>query len=160
QVEVKDPASALLAAIRIKAAIKSVKNLDVRMAIGIGVKSRSSASVIESEGEAFIRSGEQFESLKKLRQTLAIRTGWPDFDRDMNVFFRLACIPMDSWSKSSAELVSLLVTQERLTQTAIAKKLGVTQPAVSERQNRAHYDEIMDLEKLYREKIARLTSTT
>ena len=67
---------------------------------------------------------------------------------------------MDSWSKSSAELVSLLVTQERLTQTAIAKKLGVTQPAVSERQNRAHYDEIMDLEKLYREKIARLTSTT
>ncbi len=156
QVEVRDPATALLAAIRIKAAVKAVDRIDVRMAIGIGEKKYASKNVVESDGEAFVRSGEKFESLKKLRQTLAIKSPWPDLDRSMNVCFRLACIPMDSWSPGSAQLVLMLVTQENLTQKTIAGQLGVTQPSVSERQNRSHYDEIMDLEKLYREKIAAL----
>lgn len=158
QLEVKDPATVLLAAIRIKAAIKSIKNLDVRMAIGIGDKRYSSPNVVESAGDAFVRSGEAFESLKKLKQTLAIKSPWPELDRDMNVCFRLACIPMDDWTTNSAELVFLLVNHKNLTQKAVAKKLGVTQPSVSERQNRAHYDEIMALEALYKEKVSRLLS--
>lgn len=156
QLEEKDPGMALMTAIRIKATIKAVKDLDVRMAIGIGEKKFTSQEIVESGGEAFIFSGETFETLKKTRQNLAIRTPWPDFDRDMNVFFRLASIPMDDWTPGSAELMHLLIRNPTLTQEDVAKKLGLTQPSVSERQNRSHFDEIMELEKLYREKIIKL----
>ena len=156
QVEVKDPANAFLTAIRIKAAIKTVKHLDVRMAIGIGNKKFSSSKVAESDGDAFVNSGEKFETLKKLKQTLAIKTDWPAFDRDMNVCFRLASIPMDDWTTTSAELIQILATGKDLTQKALARKLGITQPSISERQNRSHYDEVMELEKLYREKVMQL----
>src|SRR5688572_5234068 len=61
QIEIKDPADAFLTAIRIKATIKTVKNLDVRMAIGVGDKKFSSSHVVESDGDAFVRSGEKFE---------------------------------------------------------------------------------------------------
>jgi hypothetical protein len=158
QIEVRDPARALLTAIRIKATIKSIKNLDVRMAIGIGDKNYNSHSVAESEGTAFLNSGEKFETLKKSKLNLAIKSPWPEFDREMNVFFRLASIPMDSWTSNSAELIQILTNQPNLTQKALAKRLGVTQPSISERQNRAHFDEVMDLEELYREKITQLTS--
>ena len=156
QLEEKDPGMALMTAIRIKATIKAVKDLDVRMAIGIGEKKFTSQEIVESGGEAFIFSGETFETLKKTRQNLAIRTPWPDFDRDMNVFFKLASIPMDDWTPGSAELMHLLIRNPTLTQEDVAKKLGLTQPSVSERQNRSHFDEIMELEKLYREKITKL----
>lgn len=159
QVEVKDPQQAFLTAIRIKAAIKTVKNLDVRMAIGVGDKKFSSTRVVESDGQAFVHSGETLETLKKSRQTLAIRTTWPDFDKGMNVCFRLACIPMDDWTTTSAELVQILTTRKPLTQKALAKRLGITQPSISERQNRSHFEEVMALEELYREKIKRFMTS-
>jgi len=156
QIEVKDPQEAFLTAIRIKAAVKTVKNLNVRMAIGIGTKKFSSNRVVESDGEAFVRSGETLETLKKSKQTLVIRSPWPAFDREMNVCFRLASIPMDDWTPTSAELIQILTTGKPLTQKALARRLGVTQPSISERQNRSHYDEVMALEALYREKIQQL----
>ena len=156
QVEVKDPANAFLTAVRIKAAIKTIRNLDVRMAIGIGDKKYSSHRVAESDGEAFVHSGEKFESLKRIKQTLAIKSNWPDFDREMNVFFRLASIPMDNWTSNSAELIQILSRHRNLTQKALAKRLGVTQPSISGRQNRAHFDEVMELEQLYRDKVNNL----
>ena len=159
QVEIKDPRNAFLTVIRIKATIKSIKNLDVRMAIGIGDKKYISKSVTESDGSAFVNSGEKFETLKKNKQTLAIKSNWPEFDREMNVFFRLAAIPMDNWTSNSAELIQILANKPNLTQKALAKRLGVTQPSISERQNRAHFDEVMELEELFREKITRLISS-
>lgn len=158
QVEVKDPAHSFLVAIRIKAAIKTIKNLDVRMAIGIGEKKFPSTRVAESDGEAFLHSGETLETLKKSKHNLAIKTPWQDFDREMNICFRLACIPMDNWTPNSAELIQILTNNRYLTQKALARRLGVTQPSISERQNRSHYEEVMELEELYREKVNRLTS--
>jgi hypothetical protein len=156
QVEVRDPSQAFLTAIRIKATIKTIRNLDVRMAIGIGKKEGVSQKIAETDGEAFIHSGEKFETLKKAKQTLAIKTPWPDFDREMNICFKLASIPMDSWTPNSAELIQILTNQPDLTQKILARKLGVTQPSVSERQNRSHFEEILELEELYREKINQL----
>src|SRR5687767_5457605 len=48
QHEVTNPAEALLTAIRIKANIKSIKNLDVRLAIGIGEKEFGTGKITES----------------------------------------------------------------------------------------------------------------
>lgn len=156
QVEIKNPAQAFLTAIRIKATIKSIKNLDVRMAIGIGEKKIMGSKITESDGEAFIHSGEKLETLKKEKQTLAIKTPWAGFDKEMNVCFRLALIAMDNWSPNSAELIKILINNRNITQKALAKRLGVSQPSVSERQNRSSYTEIMELEDLYREKINHL----
>jgi len=156
QLEVKDPVRAIMAAIRIKATLKTIEDLDVRMAIGIGEKKFVSQNIAESDGEAFINSGETFESLKKTKRNLAIKSPWADFDRDMNVLLQLASIPMDDWSVNSAEVIALLVQNPKLTQEGVAKKLGLTQPSVSERQNRSHFEEIMEMEKLYREKLAKL----
>lgn len=157
QVEIKDPSDAFLTAIRIKATIKTIRNLDVRMAIGIGDKKYAGNKVTESDGEAFANSGEKFETLKKTKKNLAIKTPWAEFDREMNVCFALASIPMDDWTANSAELVQILATRRSLTQKALARRLGVSQPSVSERQNRSHFDRIMQLEELFREKINKLT---
>lgn len=158
QVEVKDPTLAFRTALRIKATMKTVKDLDVRLAIGVGERAVTGSAITESSGEAFVHSGETFETLRQAKKNLAIKTPWPEVDRDLNVCFRLASIPMDEWTPSSADLVVLLLREPDLTQELLAKKLHVTQPAVSERYNRSHYDEIMDLEALYREKITKRIS--
>lgn len=159
QVEITDPGAALQTMLRIKATIKSIKALDVRMALGIGKKSFSSNRVVESNGEAFVFSGETFETLQSEKRTLAVRTPWVDFDRHMNVCLRLASILMDDWSPSSAELVALLINHPNLSQKALARRLHISQPAVSDRQNRAHYDAILELERLFREKITTLVAS-
>ena len=156
QIEVANPGRALYTAMRIKAAIKTVKDLDVRMAIGIGEKRFSSNRITESDGKAYVFSGETFESLKRLKRKLAIKTPWVEFDRDMNLFFQLAAIPMDDWSQVSAEFIELLLDHPTLTQSQLAKKLKITQPAVSDRQNRSHFETLMALEQRFRERITPL----
>lgn len=158
QVEIKNPGNAFLTAISIKAAIKQNTNLDVRMAIGIGKKEFTASRISESNGEAFIYSGEKLEDLNKEKQTLAIKTPWTDFDKEMNICFRLALIAMDNWTPNSAELIKILIDKKDLTQKTLAKKLAISQSSVSERQQRSSYTEIMDLEGLFREKINHLIS--
>src|SRR5688572_4962658 len=79
QIEIKKPEEALLAAILIKAHLRAVK-LDARMSIGFGDKTHDAEKISESNGEAFIHSGELFETLKKQKVTLAMRTGNTDID--------------------------------------------------------------------------------
>ena len=156
QLEVKDPALALLTAIKIKAAIKSIRNLDVRMAIGIGEKEFTTSTISESNGDAFVNSGEKFESLKKEKQQLAVKTRWPEFDKEMNLYIRFALIAMDSWTTGAAELIIFLLANREITQSKLAKKLKISQSSVSERRKRAFYSEIMELEALYQEKVKKL----
>ena len=157
QVEIKDPGLSFLTAIRIKATIKCIKDLDVRMAIGIGKKEFTASAITESNGEAFIHSGETLEGLKKEKQSLAIKTPWPDFDQEMNVCFHLALIAMDNWTRSSAELIRILIDKPTMKQKALARKLKISQSSVSERQKRSSFDEIMELEALFHQKVKRLT---
>ncbi|MEO5599666.1 MAG: SatD family protein [Cyclobacteriaceae bacterium] len=156
QVEVKDPAMVFLTVLRIKATLKGIKNLDVRMAIGIGKREFTAFNITESNGEAFIHSGEKLESLKKEKQTLAIESPWPELDKEMNVCFQLALIAMDNWSPSSAELIRILVDKPEIRQKVLARKLKISQSSVSERQKRSNFTAIMDLENLFREKINHL----
>lgn len=156
QIEVRNPADTFLTAMRIKASLKSIRNLDVRMAIGIGEKKYGGSKITESNGEAFIYSGEKLESLKREKQNLAVKTRWEDFDRDMNLCIRFALIAMDNWSWAAAELINILIDHPNITQTKLAQKLNITQSAVSGRQKRAYYNEVRDLETLFREKIERL----
>ena len=89
QLEIDDPENALLSAIKIKALIKRHDKLDVRIAIGIGQKTFNAPRITESNGEAFIFSGETFNKLDKQKRTLALKTPWEDFNETMDIILRL-----------------------------------------------------------------------
>lgn len=165
QVEIHEPVEALTAAMRIKAVIKAVQPqeedkrtspIDVRMAIGIGDKEFEAGRISESNGTAFVYSGEQFDKIKKERITLALRTPWTEFDREVNLYIRLALIAMDNWSISSGELMNTLLKHPDLTQQQIAEMLNIEQNSASGRYKRAHVEELLLVESRYREKLKTL----
>lgn len=156
QLQLADPTATLSAAIKIKADIKSFRNLDVRMCIGIGKKDFEGDKITESNGEAFINSGEGFEKLKSVKRTLSITTFDPKFDEEINLYLRLMLIAMDNWSPGSAEIVSISLANQEQSQQKIGKMLGISQSSVSERQTRSYLSELLAVDKLFREKTAQL----
>lgn len=158
QIEIKKPEEALLAAILIKAHLRAVK-LDARMSIGFGDKTHDAEKISESNGEAFIYSGELFETLKKQKVTLAIRTGNTDIDEKMNLMIQLALTFMDSWLVQSAEFVAVAIENPTLSQEELGQKLGINQAAVSRRQKRAQFDLVMNLDRYFRTQIKQLTAS-
>ena len=142
--------SALLAAIQIKALLKSVKGLDVRMGIGIGLETYKGTGVSESSGSAHQRSGRKFESLKESKVNLSIATGSESHDLTLNLMLRLALDFMDNWSVVSAEIVFMVLDNPEASQKEIAEKLGIKQSAVSQRIKRARLDLVLDLLAYYK----------
>ena len=149
QAEVRYPEEALKMALRIKATTKCIKGLDAKLSIGIGNKNYNAPKITESNGEVFIYSGELFDKMKK--KNLAIKTPWEEFDRQMNLYFELALLTMDRWTQNSAEIVKIALDQPQLTQTELGEKLGITQGRVSDRLRRAGFEEMIKLEKRFRE---------
>ncbi|MEN2413007.1 hypothetical protein [Flavobacterium mesophilum] len=157
QIEVKNPEEALLTAILVKAHLRAIKS-DARMSIGFGDKTHSAEKISESNGSAFIHSGELFETLKKQKVTLAMRTGNSEIDEKMNLMIQLALTFMDSWLAQSAEFVALAIENPTLSQEELGQKLGINQAAVSRRQKRAQFDLVMSLDRYFRTQIKQLAS--
>ncbi len=155
QLEIKNPEEALLATFKIKALLKTLK-LDARMSIGFGDKTYAAAKISESNGSAFVRSGELFETLKKQKLTLAINSGNPLFDKEINLLLRLGLIFMDHWLVQSAEFVIMAINNPTLSQEEIGQRLGINQAAVSRRQKRAQFDAMIELDNYFRQKIKTL----
>lgn len=153
QVEIKDPLMTLLTALKIKAAIKSIKEMDVRLAIGVGNKTHEASNITESNGSAFVYSGEIFESLVKVKQNLAIATPSNEFNKEMNLLFRFALIVMDNWTVNSAEMVYLALSHPDHSQKELGEILKIKQNAVSSRLKRAYFAEISDMLVWYQIKI-------
>lgn len=162
QLEIDSPEEALSRALSIKALIKTIASqqtehirspLDVRIAIGLGTKDYAGERIMESNGSAFVRSGELFDTLTETDVHLAMRSPWPDFDEEMNLCFRLAGLFMDRWTLSSAEIVRLVLQAPKATQTALGEKLGIQQNSVSGRWQRANLSEVQELEQLFRKRV-------
>ncbi|MFC6096138.1 SatD family protein [Flavobacterium qiangtangense] len=156
QLEVKNPEEALLIAIQIKALMKSIK-LDARMSIGLGDKTHNAKKISESNGSAFINSGELFENLKKEKNTLAIKSGNAIFDYEINLMLRLALLTMDNWLPQSSEFVSVAIKNQSFSQEQIGEILNINQAAVSRRKSRSQLDLILEFDTFYREKIKNLS---
>lgn len=147
---------ALLAAVYIKACIKTIKDADVRMSIGLGKRAKKAADkVTEANGEAYINSGEGFDSLKNNKVNLVIKSPSVKFDEDMNLYLKLALIAMDNWSPTASEVVKLMIENQSENQDKIAKILGRSQSSISEALKRAHFSEIMELENKYKKLTAK-----
>lgn len=146
-----EPQLSLKASLQIKAAIKQKKDLDVRLAIGIGEEDYQGNSISESNGSAYVRSGVCFEDLKK--QLMGISTGNKSKDEILNLFFSLALLTMNSWSPTVAGTVSSFLQHPEKSQTEMAGILGKSQSSLSEALKRGGYEEIMQLETYYRKEI-------
>lgn len=152
QLEIKNPEEALIIALRIKAYFKTLK-LDARMSIGFGEMTYKAEKISESNGTAFSRSGEVFETLKKQKINLAINSGNEIVDAEINFMLRLSLTFMDNWLAQSAEFVLTAIENPSLSQEEIGVKLGINQAAVSKRQKRAQFDLVLEMEKNFRNKI-------
>lgn len=145
--------NALFTAIRIKSMLKTIKGLDVRMGIGIGLETYIGTGVTESNGPAYQRSGRNFETLKESKVNLSIATGEAKNDRTLNLMLRLALDFMDDWSVVSAEIVTIVLDNPHSSQKEVAQMLGIKQSAVSQRLKRARLDLVLEVLAYYKELI-------
>lgn len=146
------PEIALEAAFLIKAEIKQWKELDVRMSIGIGEITYKAKKITESNGSAFLFSGESFDKLKK--QTLVIKSTDADFDLTLNTMLSLALLIMDRWTALSALLMALRMENPDLNQKELAAKINKsTQGAISEGLKRSGFEELQKMLDYYKSKI-------
>ncbi len=162
QIEIDRPEEALQKALLIKTLIKKIEPLDerkktgtidVRISIGIGEKTYSGIKISESNGPAFIYAGEKFDSLRKEKITMGIKSPWLTFDEEMNLYLKLAGTFMDKWTISSAELMYAILQHDTYTQQEIGKLLGIKQSAVSGRWNRSNVEDVLAVEKMFQKKI-------
>ena len=152
QLEIRNPEDALLVAYQLKAFFKCI-NLDIRISIGFGERTYKARKITESNGSAFIRSGETFDTLKKKKLNLAINSGDAFFDEELNLMLKLSLSFMDNWLQQSAEFVLVAIQNPTLSQEEIGTLLGINQAAVSRRQKRANYELIKELDLYFRKKI-------
>jgi hypothetical protein len=165
QLEIPDPNEALLRAFTLKSLLKGIStsnshkaigHIDVRMAIGIGTKDYSGSRISESNGSAFVLAGEKFDKLKKDKSTLGLNSPWPEFNDEMNLLLKLSLKQFDHWSVSSARLVKMVLDYPQATQADLGKILGIKQNSVSGRWERAHLDDLFELDSVFRKKIKTL----
>ncbi len=149
-----EPDEALIAAIHIKAVIKQTKFQDARIAIGIGNQTHNANRISESNGDAYIKSGEMFESLKK--QTLAIKTESSIFDETINLMLGLALLTANNWSSTVAEIISTYLENPNKHQKDIAQILNKSQSSISEALKRGGYEEIINLNNYFKDKVKSL----
>jgi hypothetical protein len=157
EIEIKDPSLSLLNAIKIKAAIKTIKKIDVRMAIGIGEKTYDAKKITESNGPVFVYGAEIFENMVTKKQNLAIASPSEALNNEINLLLRFALIAMDNWTVNSAEAVHLALNNPGYTQKELGKILGIKQNAVSNRLKRAYFNDISELLNQYQNKIIAIT---
>ncbi|MDZ7682508.1 MAG: transcriptional regulator [Fodinibius sp.] len=156
QLVVAAPKDSLDIAVTIKAMLKTEQGRDGRMGIGIGSISYRAQAVTESNGDAFVRSGNCFEQLRANKTNLAVESPWAEFDDEMNLYFQLALIAMDDWSPASAEFMIAQLTNEDQSQQALATTLGISQSSVSERKKRARYEQLLQLRKRFKKRLEEL----
>ncbi len=143
---------ALQAAILLRAEVRrrqgSMRHqVDVRTAIGIGrVDYLPGRKAAEGDGEAFRRSGPALDGLRGDQRTV-VRTPWPEVDAELRVGCALLDAVVNRWSPEQAEAASDRI--RGMTQTAIAEGLGISQPAVRDRLQRAGAWAIIELCERY-----------
>lgn len=154
---ITEPAEAFSSAVYIKATLKTIKNIDVRIAIGLGKidKVNASEDIRTASGEAYIRSGQLLEKLKPAKTNLAIHTDSTELDETINLVFKLLLNFMDHWTPVEAEMVKISLANRDDTQYDLASMLKKRQSTLSEALKRAKYASILDVDRYFRKHINR-----
>lgn len=126
------------------------------MSIGIGDKTFNANRISESNGSAFVYSGEAFGTMKKNKINLVMQSANSDFNKDMNLLIRLGLSFMDNWLSQQAEYVFLAINNSELSQEEMGEILKINQAAVSKRRKRANFDLMLEINQAYVEKLKML----
>lgn len=146
------PAAALHTAFVIKAQLKQIKQVDVRMAIGLGTVAYKAANITESNGSAFVHAGTAFDAIKK--NTLVIQSDWPALDTPLNIMLALAGLTINRWTVNTATIMAIKLQQPHLNQKEIAQLLNKKgQGNISEALQRGGYYEVEQLLAFYQQQI-------
>lgn len=137
----------------LKAGIRAMQGLDVRLGIGIGPVTFQSGRVTQSNGDAFIRSGQIFDALAKMDQNVAIKTPWEDFDQEVNLGLKLLTTIISDWTSISCQAILTKLEHPRKSQMELGTLLGITQHAVSARLTRAKFDMVMEWVRYYERRL-------
>jgi len=105
----------------IKARMKTVANLDVRIGLGIGHIDYENEHIKNSTGSAFIYSGEAFDSLKK--DLFAVKTEYQNWDILTNTMLSLAMELANKWTANMAETVAATMKNATHNQQELASLL-------------------------------------
>lgn len=110
---------------------------DLRIAVGIGKIVKLESRLLESDGEAFHRSGRLIDSMKKSGQNIAIETPWDKRNEELDVFCGLLDSIIARWSPLQAEVI--YYSLKGLNQTQIAETLKTSISAVNQRLKTANW---------------------
>lgn len=149
---------ALLHAVLLKTWIKLLKEIDVRLSIGIGEQTFEGTKITEGNGTAFELSGEGFDALDK--KNLNINTPNKSLNDTFRVMTDLALLIMDKWTDKSAEIIFLKLKNPELNQTQIAEKLNKKQSTISEALKRSGFDEIDQFINYYNQTMKQYVATS
>ena len=104
------------------------KKTDLRIALGIG-HALFDNDIFKGNGEAFYNSGLELDSMKSKPYRLRIRTPWDDINRELNV--QCALFDALSYKWTMKQIDTMIEHWSGLNQKEAAKKLDITQSAVS-----------------------------
>lgn len=149
---------ALLHAVLLKTWIKHLKEIDVRLSIGIGEQTFEGTKITEGNGTAFELSGEGFDALEK--KNLTINTANKSLNDTFRVMTDLALLIMDKWTDKSAEIIFLKLKNPELNQTQIAEKLDKKQSTISEALKRGGFEEIDQFINYYNQTMKQYVATS
>lgn len=145
---------ALEAALYIKACIKQQAPYDVRQGIGIGDRDFHAPRITESNGTAFVHSGEAFEGLGK--NFLVIRTSDPQLNQALEVMTELAGLTIDSWTPTTSEVIRLKLERPDANQTELARVLKKSQSSISDSLSRGGFSQVMKFNTYYKKALETL----
>lgn len=139
----------------IKTVVKTIQDLDVRLAVGIGEMDYNAKKITESNGTAFVNSGECFENLKK--QTLAIQSNSENFDSIFNAILHLVNFTANNWTVKTAEIIKIALENPNVNQMELAEMLNrKNQSTISAALKRGAYDELKTVLNLYKIEVQKL----
>jgi len=153
---IPEPENAITIALRLKARIKMIADLDVRLSIGLGEIEQSYDKISQASGSALVNSGRNFEQLKENKSNLIIGCDFPEWNKDVNLLLEWLLLTADQWSATSAEMVYLFLSHPDLTQESAARRLKVSQPSISQALKRARYDLLLKTIVWLQNKISQL----
>jgi len=149
-----DAKDAIQVALHLKSSIKQQKSKDVRLAIGLGDIKFQNPKITESNGSAFVHSGECYETLKK--QTLAFQSDYKALNETMTVMLNLLTLTADQWTPTVAHVIKTALENPNKTQADLASKLNKSQSSISETLKRGGFDEMMKMNLFYKNQISEL----
>lgn len=137
QVVIPSAPAAALVAIIIRSKLRShsteaSKIWDARIAIGIGEITYRGDNISQSDGPAFLLSGQGMDEMGKKNNRLIIKAPWEQASRMLSLVTRFADDIVSNWSQYSAETAFLNLVYDE-SQSVLAERLGKSQSTINER---------------------------